>query len=1197
MLLIDLVQFIVQAQAPCADPNQMCTISCLDQNAMCPASAFNAIAAAFATEGYWVQDHLIHYLVDTGMGLWAPLLYIVAAIGGLASLAMGSPPRTYMWFFMGPAFYAWLLDTRDLASGVEWRVGDYVQDQREVWKLAEAGLRNSGTFHDVDWIHTGVRIYKDKPPGGGSLPSPNSRYSNPGMYANVATFFLWFDELISDTVQQMTQWVGAFHQLDNTAVGNETNLIPKPATPDVSKNKWYLMSNSKWEYLTNITDAKAHSAELRDAFVTFLSSECGDLLKRSIDSARLIAVSNAKGKNIDFGTTIMLKDASGDPYNYVTRILMSQTIPTPRAMVKLLSDDSRGSFRDFANLISSGGVSAWGIREKIACDQYLFLLVHALRWEAGHTTAQIIAAGPNNMLPSGIIWSLFYGWDLRDWTVPGGGGNPTPGAPLDYADQVKFLENMVLVHLIRNEFAAAPALTDQRYATAEKALNYTLAYQRSVGQKSKWAEVYTWAMMIPYLQGVLLYLLAIAYPFACIVILVPGMHKSILTWMSFWAWVKLWDLGFAIVVVLERSIWAMVGNNSNASRLLGLIEQMSSWGSMQIDCTGPGSGLPGGGGGIIPDGGDQISACPVPKIVHVSASGAIGNIQEATAWVDAMRIFDRAMVLGANLDFDLANSYYIYIMAALYFAVPTVTGQLVLGARAGAAGMVNTALGGVSQESGKMAGSGYGSEAVTHMHANMASVGQSAYAKSMRQSGLGMQAIEYGNQGMREEMSAGALGTASSNLGLMKDQYANTNQSRQFALDAIANQAGLLGSGLRMGGRGVDRALGALGLGSTSLGGGSALTGPSGGANPRSTMTGGSTSQAENSGAELFGSGNVGAGRLPDGNDPPGVPSQRSMALENGGTGPSTGSANSGQTSAARSPTGSSPDSQVGATENRGGTGARIGNALAGALDAAVKPLVAAGRNQSAQNMLGDISNLNGMLADMHVGSFGHGQAAKGYGQAAQRTGQYAAFEAQQAEWEAKNAYAHQITGQAVAMGHFVGGMSAGNKPTAGAEAMAMSGMLNTNRQNAKAAANWVMPGQRGGFFDAASNTSGQLNSDYGGNRVRAAYSSSTPLEAGIYAGKAEATLVQGTLAEITGAGKHTHGGGRSGDQVWNDTRSGTARTGMQGDAGRGSELTRGTLEAIGVGDGVGDGAGRGQSPNPGHRGESPVDRATRHSR
>ena len=50
--------------------------------AICPASEFEAVSAAWATMGYWVQADIIHYLVDTDFGLWAPLLYCIAAAGG-----------------------------------------------------------------------------------------------------------------------------------------------------------------------------------------------------------------------------------------------------------------------------------------------------------------------------------------------------------------------------------------------------------------------------------------------------------------------------------------------------------------------------------------------------------------------------------------------------------------------------------------------------------------------------------------------------------------------------------------------------------------------------------------------------------------------------------------------------------------------------------------------------------------------------------------------------------------------------------------------------------------------------------------------------------------------------------------------------------------------------------------------------------
>ncbi len=1081
MLVFDLVQAIIHAQATCS-PGEMCTISCLDQNAMCPASAFNPIAAAFATEGYWVQDHLIHYLVDTGMGLWAPLIYIIAAIGGLVGLAVGAPPRMYMWFFMGPAIYAWLLDTRELASGVEWRVGDMPQDQREVWKLAEPGLKNSATFYDNDWIHRNLPITKSKPPGA-PLPNPNARYAAPGSYANVATFFLWFDELISDTVQQMTLWVGAWDQFDNVAAGRDTNLSPKPAVADVNKNKWFLMSNSKWEILTNITDAKLHSAELRDAFVTFLSSECGDLLKESIDSGRFIALANAKGQNIDSNSTVMKKpttDTAPHPYNLVTQNLMNQTIPTPRSVVKLLSYNTRGSFREFANLLGAGGVfgagnvGAWGLRDRIACDQYLYLLIHGFRWEAGHTMNQLVAAGPNNMLPSGIVWTLLYGWDLGDNTSFV--GPPPPWSPVYFDGQVYLLENLILVHMFRNEMAMAPAITDQRYNTSEKSLNFTLAYQRSVGQKSKWAEVYTWAMMIPYLQGVLLYLLSIAYPFACIVILMPGMHKAILTWMSFWAWVKLWDLGFAICVVLERSVWGMVGNNSNAARLLGLIKDMAQWGVVRIDCTGAGSGLPAGPGvGIIPTGGVNTKACPLPSIFHVASNGAVRDIQTSTSWIDALRIFDRSLVLGANLDFDLANSYYIYIMAALYFAVPTVTGQLVLGARAGAAGMVNSALGGVAQEAGKMAGSGHGSEAVTQMSANMGSVGQAAYAKSLRQSGLGMQAIEYGNQSARESDAAGAMGTKSGLIGNAINNKALGVQSASIAGDVAERYIGAAQGTYN---KSVDYARSAQAAGAGgSNGSGTAPTPKASSPAPKAP---GMTSGEQGPG------GINKQGSLRDGDrDPsPGVDSVRTNPEAMQGSGPALDS--TGQGAAAL--LGQAANGAAGDRARQvGGSAATAGGpwkeSAAGWLGAGIRDLV----GNMQQDSLAFNANGTAAQADLSVGSYGAGTRAKGYEMAAGRMSQHAGFEAQQSEWEAKNAFANQISGQAVAMGHFVGGMNAGNKPTGSAEAMAMSGMLNTKQHDAKGAAFWSDPvkGQRFGNIEATQAQLGRFGGDFAASQFQ----------------------------------------------------------------------------------------------------------------
>lgn len=56
---------------------------------------------------------------------------------------------------------------------------------------------------------------------------------------------------------------------------------------------------------------------------------------------------------------------------------------------------------------------------------------------------------------------------------------------------------------------------------------------------------------VPYIQGALLYFLSVVYPFICIIMLIPGYHTAMLTWMGAWAWVKSWDIMFYVISFLS----------------------------------------------------------------------------------------------------------------------------------------------------------------------------------------------------------------------------------------------------------------------------------------------------------------------------------------------------------------------------------------------------------------------------------------------------------------------------------------------------------------------------------------------------------------------------------------------------------------------------------------------------------------------
>lgn len=71
------------------------------------------------------------------------------------------------------------------------------------------------------------------------------------------------------------------------------------------------------------------------------------------------------------------------------------------------------------------------------------------------------------------------------------------------------------------------------------------------------------ATTIPYIQGLLLYLLSIAFPFFAVLLVIPGKALSFLTWCGLWVWVKSWDLGFAMVHVARDIFWDILKHRTN----------------------------------------------------------------------------------------------------------------------------------------------------------------------------------------------------------------------------------------------------------------------------------------------------------------------------------------------------------------------------------------------------------------------------------------------------------------------------------------------------------------------------------------------------------------------------------------------------------------------------------------------------------
>ena len=742
-----------------------------------PGSSFHAITAAFATQGYWIHADMLNYVGAGEFQRFAVLIYMFALISGIVSMAMGAPPKQYLWFFMGPALFHFLLGTTSPVMGTAWKVAGVPQEQKEVWKLAEVGLKGMNITQ-----REGLEVNGFGPPSGGV---------NGDGTVNISFAFATLDGAVSDTIQTIISWLGVY-EVGGDANSSTTGAVPTGSGSSSTKvstaGRWHLLSNLKWGMLDTITQARLASPEVRDAFINFMASDCGDAFQQSIDTSNYSIASKSQSGVIPAGifkSSKLTPDAYAigleDTYANLNTNLSGVTVPFPLSLRRLLNPPlsaatsaggntaAAADVGSFRKAISTRGQVPYGWENwkspnndvktlasvddlltsgNLQCSIYLDILVRGFRWEAAGVYAQLADQMPAQVKDDRILnYAMFFGWDIRKFAAKDLFPTDTSktwqerlqqddGNPNGLTDEGKkqYMLNLIMINMMKNEFLMAPnaAARKLRFTSAQQAQSAIEMYQKTIGSRNKFGEIYSWAMMMPYLQGVLLYLLALGYPFACAVMLLPKCSKILFTWSSFWIWAKLWDLGFAVVTLLERSVWATIGNSAKATQVNPFIAQMMDFGSTSVHLNN----------GQLP----TVAFGPGADVGLVR-----NNVFSSYAFLD------RAMTLFSNMDLDLQNSYYIYIMAALYFAVPMITGQLVLGAKASLAGAVTGAFSDMAKEVGGKAGSAYGA-AIQGQMARSQQVMNKAFAiKALSTSGIADQVLGAQNAATASTMRSDAM--------------------------------------------------------------------------------------------------------------------------------------------------------------------------------------------------------------------------------------------------------------------------------------------------------------------------------------------------------------------------------------------------------------------------------------------------------
>jgi len=69
--------------------------------------------------------------------------------------------------------------------------------------------------------------------------------------------------------------------------------------------------------------------------------------------------------------------------------------------------------------------------------------------------------------------------------------------------------------------------------------------------------IFTTLASLPYYQGILLYILGALFPIFTMLLLIPNKVKGFMLWFFLWVWAKSWDIGFAVVMLLDDYLFKL----------------------------------------------------------------------------------------------------------------------------------------------------------------------------------------------------------------------------------------------------------------------------------------------------------------------------------------------------------------------------------------------------------------------------------------------------------------------------------------------------------------------------------------------------------------------------------------------------------------------------------------------------------------
>jgi len=493
-------------------------------------SSGTLIGTALEAVGFQYQSYLLDVLAVPFTSSIGTFIYLTAAIMALVSFATSGGYKMGLWLLLGPGLFFASVYTRTETTGPQWNFG--------------------GNERPADAVAAQVA----------SIQGVDIGFNEP---ARVSSLFATYDDMISRSTREFVRVINA---------GREN-----------ADFKFIVRA----ELLAGMRNKTVDDPGLKDLIHHAFILDCREALEAG-RQAQNPANSEPIRKNyqIEYDTKAALRNKS---FSKPTLTYLAQLkVAYPQAWNAPLTTGGKSVEDLLAEAEAPIQVPNWDQQLQKAqaeiesqngtfsCDDIWNFVFAALHRQSKEVVESTLETAVNNNIPRDEI--------IREFSSVLGIENI---AVQDGTTTTTILYKTIAQYMLRNEVETGSMSAFVSNFVGKDELESVMmapepdvsATERARVSNKEWQEktrLMMAAAQLPYYQGIVLYVLAALYPFFALLLLIPGKHAGFLLWFILWLWAKSWDIGYAVVMLLDDVLFSLMSDSPKLGTITELDKDMGT---------------------------------------------------------------------------------------------------------------------------------------------------------------------------------------------------------------------------------------------------------------------------------------------------------------------------------------------------------------------------------------------------------------------------------------------------------------------------------------------------------------------------------------------------------------------------------------------------------------------------------------------